>query len=75
MTRAVLPKTSARAEWLLADLIDRVASHWTRAPPPDGGDDVEDADAGTDSTLPDDDNDHLASLSSQQTTAIQASNL
>ena len=37
-TRAVLPHTSARAEWLLAGLIDRVASHWTRAPPLDGGD-------------------------------------
>ena len=29
MTRAVLPHTSAMAEWLRASLTDRVASRWT----------------------------------------------
>ena len=75
MTRAVLPEASARAEWLLAGFIDRVASRWTRAHPLGGGDDDEDADAGSDTTVPDDDNDDLASFASQQTTAIQTSNL
>ena len=32
MTRAVFPHTSARAEWLLVSLIDRVASLWTEHP-------------------------------------------
>ena len=40
-----------------------------------GGDDDEDADAGTDTTVPDDDNDDIASFDSQQATAIQTSNL
>ena len=74
MTRAVLPNPSARAEWLLAGLIDTAASHWVRAPPLDGGDD-EDADTRTDTTAPDDDNDDIASFTSQQTTAFQPSNL
>ena len=47
------PHTSAREHWLLAGLIDRAASHWIRPPPLDGGDDDEDADAGTDTTIPD----------------------
>ena len=38
---------TARAEWLLARLIHRIA-FWIRARPLDGGDDDEDADAGTD---------------------------
>ena len=33
MTRAVLRNISAREQWLLADLIDRAASWWVRAPP------------------------------------------
>ena len=71
-TRAVLPHTSARAEMLLASFIDGVSSHWVRAPLLDGGDDNEDADAGTDSTKPDDDSGYIASFTSQQTTAIQS---
>ena len=47
-------------------LIDRATIHWFRAPPVDGGDD-EDADAGTDTTTPDDDNEDIASFTSQQT--------
>ena len=65
MTRAVLPTTSARAEWLLAGFIDRALSHWVRAPPLDGADDDDDADTGTDTTRPDD-NEDIASLASQQ---------
>ena len=74
MTRAVLPNISAREQWLLAGLKDRAACHWTRAPPLDGGDD-EDADTETDITAPDNDSTDIASFTSQQTTAIQASNL
>ena len=73
MSRAGLPHTSARAEWLLGFTIDLVASHWIRAHPLDGDD--EDGDAGTDTTEPDDDRGNIASLASQQTTAIQTSNL
>ena len=75
MTRAVLPHTSARSKWHLAGLLDRVASHWIRARPLDGGDDDEDADEETDTTVPGDDNDDIASFNSQHTTAIQTSNL
>ena len=39
------------------------------------GDDDEDEDAGTDTTVPDDDVNDIASITSQQTTAIQTSNL
>ena len=46
ITRAVLLHTSARAERLVAGLIDRATSHQVREPPPDGDD--EDADAGSD---------------------------
>ena len=59
----------------IAGLRDMVASHWTGALPVDGGDDDEDADAGSDTTVPDDDNDDRASFTSQQITAIQTSNL
>ena len=69
MTLAVLPSTSAREERLLAGLIDRVTSHWIRAPPLDGGDD-DDADTRTDTTIPDDDNEDITSFTSQQTTAL-----
>ena len=65
MTRAVLLDTSARERWLLAGLIDHQL---------DGGDD-EGADTRTDTTAPDDDNDDVSSFTSQQTTAMQASNL
>ena len=41
----------------------------TRAPPLNGRDD-KDGDTGTDTTAPDDDNDDIASLASQQTAAI-----
>ena len=54
MTRAVLPKP-ARAEWLLAGIIDRALSHWVRAPPLVGRDDDGNADTGPDTTAPDDD--------------------
>ena len=38
------------------------------------GDD-DDADTGTDTTIPDDDNEDIASFTSQQTTALKFSNL
>ena len=47
MTRAVLPDPPARAEWLLAGLMDKALSHWVRAPPLDGADDDDDADDNT----------------------------
>ena len=69
-----LPNPSARAEWLLAGLIDRALSHWVRAPPLDGRDDDGDADAGTDTATPDDDaNEDIASHQST-TTSLQQSN-
>ena len=37
VTRAVLPNPSARAEWLLARIIDRAVHHRGYAPPLDGG--------------------------------------
>ena len=37
MTRAVLPNPSARAEWLLAGIIDRALHHWGHVSPLDGG--------------------------------------
>ena len=65
MTRAVLRNPSARAEWLLAGLIDRAYSHWVRAPPLDGGDGDDGADTGTDTAIPDDnDDDGIASRQS-----------
>ena len=73
-TRAVLPRTSARAEWLLASLTNRATSHWVRARLLDGGDD-DDADTGTDTTAPDDDNDDIVSFTNQQSPALQFSNL
>ena len=73
MTLAVLPNTSAREERLLISLTDRATGHWIRAPPLDGGHDA-DADTGADTTVPDD-NEDIASFISQQTTALQFSNL
>ena len=49
-------------------LIDRAAGHLARAPPLDGGED-DHADAGTDTTVLGDDNDDIASFTSQQNTA------
>ena len=73
MSRAVFPNPSARANALLAGLIDRALSHWVWACPLDGGDDDDDADAGTDTaTLDVDDvDDDIASVASQQTTSLQ----
>ena len=70
MTRAVLPNTSAREQWLLARLIDRAVSHWVRAPPLDGGNDDE-ADTETDTTAPNDDDDDITSLCSQPPAAVR----
>ena len=69
MTRAVLPDASVREQWPLTRLMDRATSHWIRAPPLDG-EENEGSDNGTDTTAPDDDNDDIASCTSQQTTAI-----
>ena len=75
MTRAVLPNTSAREQWLLAGLKDRATNLWARTPPSvDGGED-EDADTGTDTSVLDDNNDDNASFTSQQTTAFDSPNL
>ena len=52
MTRAVLPNPWARAEWLLAGIIDRVLHHWGHVPPLDGGPgDQDHADSETDTHL------------------------
>ena len=73
MTRRTFsPNTSAREQWLLAGLINRATSHWITAPPSDGGED-EGTDAGTDMTVPD--NDEIVSFTSQQTAAIDTPNL
>ena len=73
VTRAVPPHTSAR-ELLLAGLMDReppaIGSELTRL----GGGDDHDADTGTDTTVPDDDSEDIASLTSQQSTPPQLSN-
>ena len=53
---------------VLAGLKDRATVHWVRAPPLDVGDD-DDADTETDTTVPDDDNEYIASLTSQQTSS------
>ena len=74
MTRAVLPNTSAREQWLQAGRTDRATGHRSRAHPLDGGDD-EDTDIGTDTTAPDVENDDIASFTSQQTTAIHTPSL
>ena len=37
MTRAVMRNPLARAEWLLASLIDRALHHWGHVPPLDDG--------------------------------------
>ena len=71
---AVLPNPSARAEWLLASLIDRALNYGAWAPPLHGGDGDDDADTRTDTTIPDDDNEDVASLTSQHSTSLQQSN-
>ena len=60
MTRAVLPLTSA-------------TNHWARAPLLDGSED-EDTDTGTDTTVPDD-NEDISSFSRQQIATIDVPNL
>ena len=74
MTRAVLPNTSVKEQWLLAGVIDRATSHGIRAPPLVGRED-EDTDIGTYTAVPDADHDDIASFISQQTTAIDTPNL
>ena len=66
---------SARAAWLVARLTDRALRHWVRVPPLCGGDGDDDADTGTDTTTPDDDSEDIASLTGQQSTSLQQSNL
>ena len=53
-------------------LIDRALSHCVRAPPLDRSDGDDDADTGTDTAMPDDDDD-ITSLASQQSTPLQQS--
>ena len=74
MTWAILPDCSARAEWLLAVLMDRAFSHWVRYLPLDGGDGDDGADTGR--AIPDDDDDDaIAFLASQPSTSLQPSSL
>ena len=65
MARAV----RQRKQWLLGGLNDTATNHWRRGTPLDGGAD-EDTDIGTDKTVPDDNNDDVASFISQQDTAM-----
>ena len=69
MARAVRHNTSTRKQWLLAGLIDTATNYWRRGPPLDGGVD-EDTDIGTDKTVPDDNDDDVASFICQQDTAM-----
>ena len=71
MNRAIIPYSSARAEWLLASLTDREIG--VRAPPLDGGGDDDDADTETDITTPDDHSEDIAFLTSQQSRSPQLS--
>ena len=65
MTGALLPNPSARAQWLLAGIIDRALHHWSHVLPLDGGlGDYDHADSETDTAIPDDDDD-IASIASQ----------
>ena len=75
MTRAVLPNPSARAEWLLAGIIHRAVNHWCHLRPLDGGNDDDDgADTGTDTAIPDDDDeDGTGSPASQRSSSLQPS--
>ena len=67
MTRAVLPNPSARAEWLLAGIIDRALHHWGHVLLVDGGvGDHDHADSATDITIP-----GIASLASQLLESLQ----
>ena len=75
MTRAVLPNPSARAEWLLASIIDGALRHWGHVPPLHGGiGDHDHADSETDTATLDDDDD-IASLASQPSASLQLSSL
>ena len=69
MTRAVLPNASAREQRLLAGLTDRATNDLARTPHLDGRED-EDADTGTDTTVPDDGHNDITPFASKQTTAI-----
>ena len=77
MTLAVLPNPSARAEWLLASIIDRALNHIGHVPPLDGGTgDNDHADSETVTAIPDDDDDHdIASLASHPSVSVQPSSL
>ena len=67
MTRAVLPNPSARAEWLLAGIIDRALNHWVTT--------ITQTQRKT-RPYPDDDDDHdIASLASQPSVSVQPSSL
>ena len=58
MTRAVLPKSSALAEWLLAGILVRALQYWGHVFPRDGGiGDPDHADSEIDTAIPDDDDD------------------
>ena len=76
MTRAVLPNPSARAEWLLAGIVDRALNNWGHVSPLDGGiGDNDHADGETDTAIPDDDNHDVASLASQPSVSVQPPSL
>ena len=75
MTRTVLPNPSARAELLLASIIERALNHWGLVPSLDGGiGDNDHADSETYTAIPDDDDD-IASLASQSFESLQPSSL
>ena len=62
MARAVLPKPSARAEWLFAGIIDSALHHWGHVPALHSVPRDHDlADSETDTAIPDDDIVSLAS--------------
>ena len=68
-----IPIALARAEWLLARVIDRALHHWGHVLPPDGGlGDHDNAYSETDTATPDDDDD-IASLASQSFASMRPS--
>ena len=73
MARAVLPNPSARAEWILAGIIDRALHHFGHVRPLDGGPGDHDLDdSETDTAVPDDD---IASLASCSVESVQPSSV
>ena len=75
MARAVLRNPSARAEWLLAGVIDWALHRWGRVPGLGGGfGDHDHPDPETDTATPDD-ADGIASLASQSSESLQPSSL